>query len=223
MKQTVEEHLKDPTYALLQEVEARLQEEAAILEELCDLVLPAARPTAGSIHEAHAVPEQEEDVAALEALCGSLPARQRQAEWLAAPALQLSGGMDFLDATHQGKDGDTGLVATEEYWFLLDGRFAKVQRLGSVRVTGNQLLVTRHTLIAARLVGSYEVARSISLPDAFVTLRRSLYPLQGLPGLEHVADLDERRARFDSIVKQYMKLVSSQAQGLRQVGDSPAE
>lgn len=212
----------DPTLALYEQHEARLQEEAAILDEACAVVLPEIKLVAKPIREAFTESEPSENPAELEALSGSLPARYRQTDWLDLPAFQLDGATNYMGAFTDAQDGDSGVFTSKGYYLLVDGRLAEVHGLGTWRVTGNDLRNTRHTIISTREVTSKEVVSDSSMTDLFMKLRRSLHlGLEALEG-QHVADLSERRKRLDEIVVQYIAIVKGLAEGLRRVGDSPA-
>jgi hypothetical protein len=155
-------------------------------------------------------------------MCGSLPSRHRQADWLDVPAFHLDGAMNFLGAFTDAQDGDTGVHTSKAYYLLVDGRLVEVHGLGTWAVIGKELRDVRRTIVSTREVTPKDVVSEIHLTDLFMKLRHSLHlSLQGLEG-QHVPDLAERRARIDQIVNQYMTLVQEFAVGLRRVGDSPA-
>jgi hypothetical protein len=212
----------DPTFQLYDQHEARLQAEAAILEEACDIVLPEIKLVAKPIREATADTEPSENLGELEALCGSLPARHRQSEWLDVPAFHLDGSMNFLGAFTDAQDGDTGVLTSKAYYLLVDGRLVDVHLLGTWRVVGSELRDTRHTIVSTRVLTPKDVVAEVSLTDLFMKLRHSLHlSSEALEG-QHAPDLAQRRARFDEIVDHYRQLVAEHAEGLRRVGDSPA-
>jgi len=209
----------DPTTVLYDKHEARLQAEAAILEEACDIVLPEIKLVAKPIRAAFSEPS--ENLAELETLCGSLAARHRQADWLDVPAFHLDGSTNFLGAFTDAQDGDTGVHTSKAYYLLVDGRLIEVHALGTWAVIGNELRDVRRTIVSSREMTPKEVVGEIHLTDLFMKLRLSLHlSLKGLEG-QHVPDLRERRARFDEILTQYTTLVQRLAEGLRRVGDSP--
>lgn len=212
----------DPTEQLYDQHEARLQSEAAILEEVCGLVLPEIKLVAKPIREAFTESEPSENQAELETLSGSLPARYRQTEWLDLPAFQLDGATNYLGAFTDAQDGDSGVFTSKGYYLLVDGRLVEVHGLGTWRVTGNDLRNTRQTIVSTREVTLKEVVGDCSMTDLFMKLRRCLH--LGVKELEgqHVADLAERRKRLDEVVVQYLRIVKGMAEGLRRVGDSPA-
>jgi hypothetical protein len=210
----------DPTSVLYDKFEARLQAEAAILEEACDIALPEIKLVAKPIRTAFSEPS--ENLAELETLCGSLPARHRQAEWLDVPAFHLDGATNFLGAFTDAQDGDTGSHISKAYYLLVDGRLVEVHGIGTWALIGKELRDVRRTIVSSREVTPKEVVGDVNVADVFMKLRHSLHlSLQGLEG-KHVPDLGERRARFDEIVMQYTSLVQRFAEGLRRVGDSPA-
>ncbi len=212
----------DPTLQLYEQHEARLQEEAAILEEACAIVLPEIKLVAKAIREAFTESEPSENLAELKTLSGSLPARYRQTDWLDLPAFQLDGATNYLGAFTDAQDGDSGVFTSKGYYLLVDGRLVEVHGLGTWRVTGSDLRNTRHTIVSTREVTSKEVVSDSSMTDLFMKLRRSLHlGLEALEG-QHVPDLAVRRKRLDEIVVQYMGIVKELAEGLRRVGDSPA-
>lgn len=210
----------DPTSVLFERHDARLQAEADILEEACDIVLPEIKLVAKPIRTAFSEPS--ENLAELEALCGALPARHRQAEWLDVPAFHLDGATNFLGAFTDAKDGDTGVHTSRAWYLLVDGRLVEVHALGTWAVVGTEMRDVRRTLISTREVMHKEVVSEVHLTDVFMKLRLALH--LSLPSLEgqHVADLAERRARLDQIVMQYMTTVHEFGKALRLVGDSPA-
>ncbi|MFL5350179.1 MAG: hypothetical protein ACJ8AT_35845 [Hyalangium sp.] len=212
----------DPTLELYEQHEARLQEEAAILEEACAIVLPEIKLVAKPIRAAFTESEPSENQAELESLSGSLPARYRQTDWLDLPAFQLDGATNYLGAFTDAQDGDSGVFTSKGSYLLVDGRLVEVHGLGTWRVMGNDLRNTRHTIVSTREVTSKEVVSDASMTDLFMKLRRSLHlGLEALEG-QHVPDLAERRTRLDEIVVQYIAIVRGLAEGLRRVGDSPA-
>jgi hypothetical protein len=213
----------DPTFQLYEQHEAQLQAEAAVLEEACDIVLPEIKLVAKPIRAAFMEDsEPSENLAEFEALCGSLPARYRQTDWLDVPGFHLEGAMNCLGAFTDAKDGDSGVLTGKAYYLLVDGRLVEVHDLGTWRVTGNELRVTRRTIVSAREVTAKEVVAQVRLTDLFMKLRHSLHlSLKALEG-QHVPDLAERQKRFDEIVVQYMDIVKGQSEALRRVGDSPA-
>jgi hypothetical protein len=209
----------DPTSVLFQKHDARLQAEAEILEEACDIVLPEIKLVAKPIRQAFSEPS--ENLAELEALCGALSARYRQSSWLDVPAFHLDGATNFLGAFTDAQDGDTGVHTSKAYYLLTDGRLIEVHALGTWAVVGTELRDVRRTIIATREVVPKDVVTEIHLSDVFMKLRHVLHmSLQGLEG-QHVPDLADRRARLDEIVTQYMRTVQRFAEGLRRVGDSP--
>jgi hypothetical protein len=210
----------DPTSVLYERHDARLQAEADILEEACDIVLPELKLVAKPIRAAFAEPS--ENLAELEALCGSLPARHRQAEWLDVPAFHLDGATNFLGAFTDAKDGDTGVHTSRAWYLLVDGRLVEVHALGTWAVVGTEMRDVRRTIISTRELMHKEVVSEVHLTDVFMKLRLALHLT--LPGMEgqHVPDLAERRARLDQIVMQYMTTVHEFGKALRNVGDSPA-
>jgi hypothetical protein len=210
----------DPTPVLYERHDARLQAEADILEEACDIVLPEIKLVAKPIREAYSEPS--ENLAELEALCGALPARHRQAEWLDVPAFHLDGATNFLGAFTDAKDGDTGVHTSRAWYLLVDGRLVEVHALGTWAVVGTEMRDVRRTIISTREVMHKEVVSEVHLTDVFMKLRLALH--MRLPGLEgqHVPDLAERRARLDQILLQYMTTVHEFGKALRNVGDSPA-
>ncbi len=215
-------HAPDPTFRLYDHHEARLQAEAAVLEEACDIVLPEIKLVAKSIRSSFTDSEPSENLAELETLCGALPARHRQSDWLDVPAFHLDGAMNFLGAFSDAQNGDTGVHTSRAYYLLVDGRLVEVHALGTWRVTDNELRDTRRTIVSTREVTHKDVVAEIHLTDLFMKLRHSLHlGLEALEG-QHVADLPERRARFDEIIMQYMQIVKDLAESLRRLGDSPA-
>lgn len=210
----------DPSSVLLDKFESRLQAEAAILEEACDIVLPEIKLVAKPIRTAFSEPS--ENLEELEKLCGTLPARHRQADWLDVPAFHLDGATNFLGAFTDAQDGDTGIHMSKAYYLLVDGRLVEVHGVGSWAVVGTELRDVRRTIVSSREVTHKEVVNDANVADVFMKLRHSLHmSLHGIEG-KHVPDLGERRARFDEIVMQYTSLVQRFAEGLRRVGDSPA-
>ncbi len=211
----------DPTFKLYDAYEVRLDAEAAILEEVCDIVLPEIKLVAKPIRVSTADTEATASVAELETLCGSLPARHRQSEWLDVPAFHLDGSLNFLGAFTDAQDGDTGVLTSKAYYLLVDGRLVEVHLIGTWQVVANELQRTRQTIVATRVVTPKEVVGSVSLTDLFMKLRHSLHlSMEALEG-QHVPDLAERRERFDAIVRQYTQLVKDHTERLRRVGDSP--
>jgi hypothetical protein len=210
----------DPTMVLWEKHDARMQAEAAILEEAIDLVLPEIKLVAKPIRQAFSEPS--ENLAELETLCGALPARHRQADWLDVPAFHLDGATNFLGAFTDAQDGDTGVHTSKAYYLLTDGRLVEVHALGTWAVVGTEMRDVRRTIISTREVMPKDLVTESHLTDVFMKLRHALHmSLQGFEG-QHVPDLAERRARLDEIVTQYMRCVQRFAENLRRVGDSPA-
>jgi hypothetical protein len=212
----------DPTFQLYDHHEARLQAEAAILEEACDIVLPEIKLVAKSIRASFMDSEPSESLPELEALCGSLPARHRQAEWLDVPAFHLDGAMNFLGAFTDAQDGDSGVLSSKAYYLLVDGRLIEVHALGTWRVTENELRDTRRTIVSTREVTAKEVVGEVSLTDLFMQLRNSLHLSSAALEGQHAPDLVARQTRFDEIVEHYIDLLKQHGEGLRRVGDKPA-
>jgi hypothetical protein len=220
--QGAESKAPDPSAQLFNEHDARLQAEAAILEESCAVVLPEIKLVAKPIRASTTDTEPSESLAELEALCGSLPARHRQSEWLDVPALHLDGGVNFLGAFTDALEGDVGVLTSKAYYLLVDGRLVEVHLLGTWRVINGELRAARQTLVSTRVVTEKDVVGQVSLADLLMQLRHTLHlSSEALEG-QHVPDLAERRERFDEIVIQYMQLLKDHAEGLRRVGDSPA-
>jgi hypothetical protein len=210
----------DPVVKLYEEYDARLQAEATILDKLCEIALPEIKLVAKPVRTPGADAEPAEGKAELEAICGSLPARHRQSEWLDVPGMHLDGATDFLGAFTDARDGDSGVLTSKEFYLLVDGRLVEVHTLGTWRVINGELRDTLRTIISTRVVTSKDVVLAASLTDLIMKLRQSLHlALTALEG-KHVPDLEARRARFDGYVIQYWEHVQAHVEGLRRLADT---
>jgi hypothetical protein len=210
--------LPDPGALLYVALDERQRAEAAVLEELIDLVLPElplmARPL-----RAHYTSQDE--VAEVEALAGTQPARHRQAEWLDVPGHRIAGSRPFLGAARDSQEGETGMLISHGLWLLTDGRLVEVCAMARTRLAGKRLL-QQWALLETRVVQPLEAVADFPFEAMLLNLRGQLR--LNAPELQdkHVADLSERQASFDAVVTAYTHLVSSFAEDLRRAGDSPA-
>ncbi len=215
--------ITDPTLLLHRENEARLAAEAALLDALFALVIPECRLLARSIRAFYAPSHPDEDASRLNALFGALPARHRQSEWLDAPAVHLCGFSEHPGAFHDAREGDAGASLTQAYWLLMDGRVIEVHLVGTWSVKAGQVQPTGQTLVGTRVAQTLDAVRAAGgLTDILMTLRRGLHLDYKVLEGKHVPDLAERQARFDAIVKDYLRLVTAQSDGLKRVGDGLA-
>jgi hypothetical protein len=215
--------LEDPQdaafWSSLESLESVVEAKAALLSELIELVLPAAKLTARPIRSFDRVSDPAR-VQALEALFGSLPARQRTAPWLDLPAVCLRGDKMPADMIAARAD-DTGIIQARELFLLMDGRLASVESVGTWRIV-DQRLVADTTIVRACEVKPDEVIRESNLMFLLVFLRELLREKN--PALEgqNVPDLAERRERFDALVAGLGRAMAEHVVHLRRVGDSPA-
>jgi hypothetical protein len=206
-------------WSSLKSLESVVEAKAGLLSELIELVLPAAKRTARPIRSFDKVSDPAR-VQALEALFGSLPARERMASWLDQPAVCLLGDKMPADmfAAHAE---DSGIIQARELFLLMDGRLAWVESVGTWRIV-DQRLVADTTIVRACGAKPDEVIRESNLMFLLVFLRELLR--DNNPALEgqQVPGLAERRERFDELVAGLGRAMAEHAVHLRRVGDSPA-
>lgn len=215
----VEDPRDEAFWSSLESLESVVEAKAALLSELIELVLPAAKLTARPIRSFDRVSDPAR-VQALETLFGSLPARQRMAPWLDLPAVCLRGDKMPADMVAARAD-DTGIIQARELFLLMDGRLASVESVGTWRIVDQRLLADT-TIVRACEVKPDEVIRESNLMFLLVFLRELLNEKN--PALEgqNVPDLAERRERFDALVAGLGQAMAEHVVHLRRVGDSPA-
>jgi hypothetical protein len=212
----------DPTSELYSRIEERAKAEAAVLEELIDIVLPELRLLAKPIREDAALEGEARQQALLEELFGSLPARARQAEWLDVPGVHLGGSLKMQGMFGAFQPDDRGAVTGSMLFLLVDGRLVEVHQAGIWSSQGKVINKSTSVIVATRVVKAADIMREYELVDMIMALRNALHmDLQVLKD-RHVPDIAERRVRFDAIVTEYTKLMSQHCEQLRRVGDSPA-
>ena len=212
----------DPAGALYSRIEERAKAEAAVVEELIDIVLPELRLMAKPVRVICALEEDEQQQARLAELFGSLPARQRQAEWLDVQGLHLAGNLDHLGMFSGFEPHDSGVVTGRRLFLLVDGRLVEVHQAGTWSAQDRTINKSTALIVATRVVKAVEVMRDYELVDMIMALRNVLHLDLKVLKDRHVPDLADRQARFDAIVGEYTKLVTEHAEQLRRVGDNPA-
>jgi hypothetical protein len=212
----------DPTAELYTRIEERARAEAAVVEELIDIVLPELNLLAKPIRADCSIAGEERQRAMLEDLFGSLPARQRQAEWLDVRGVHLAGGLKNHGRLEGFQPNDSGAFTGASLFLLVDGRLVEVHQAGVWSSRERTIDKSTTVVVATRVVKAAEVMRDYELVDMIMALRNVLHVnLKVLEG-RHVADLSERQARFDAIVVEYTRQVGQHTEQLRRVGDSPA-
>lgn len=206
-------------WSSLKSVDAVAEAQAGLLSELIELVLPAAKLIAKPIRSFDKVSDPAR-VQALEALFGSMPARERTAPWLDMPAVSLLGGKMPEDLS-EARAGDSGIIQARELFLLMDGRLASVESVGTWRIE-EQRLVADTTLVRACEVTPYEVIRESNFMLLLVVLRELLRDKNPFLEGPHDPGLAERRERFDALVAGLGQAMAEHATHLRRVGDSPA-
>ena len=213
---------QEPSGELYMRVEERARAEAAILEELIDIVLPEVKLLAKPIRSHCALEGGERQRAQLEDLFGSLPARQRQAEWLEVRGMCLAGGLRNQALFGGFQPNDSGALTGSRLFLLVDGRLVEVFQAGTWSSEDKTINTSTAVIVGTRVVKAAQVMRDYELVDMVMALRNVLHvSLKVLEG-RHVPDLTERQARFDAIVSEYAKLVGQHSEQLRRVGDNPA-
>jgi hypothetical protein len=212
----------DPTTELYTRIEERAKAEAAVVEELIDIVLPEVKLLAKPIRSACTLEGEKRQQALLEDLFGSLAARQRQSEWLDVPGMHLAGSIENHGMFHGFQPNDSGATTGSNLLLLVDGRLVEVHLAGTWKSQGNMINEVTTVIVATRVVKAADVMRDYELVDIIMLLRNVLHDdLQVLKD-RHVPDIAERQVRFDAIVTEYTKLVSQYSEQLRRVGDNPA-
>lgn len=183
-------------------IEEQSKAEAAIVEELIDIVLPELKLLAKPIRADWLFKEEgdERQRALLQELCGSLPARQSQAEWLDVAGISLAGSLGNPALYGDFQPHDTGALIGSRLYLLVDGRLVTVQLAGTWRSQDRTIGTSTLVMVGTRVVKAVEVMRDYALVDMSLALRNALHlDLKVLAG-RHVPDLPERPARFDAIV-----------------------
>jgi hypothetical protein len=213
----------DPTFQLLQKVDAHDRALAGVLEELIDIALPEVRLMARPVRATFVRdPEGNRvDLTDLEAFAGSAPARYGQADWLDVAGHRLEGGMNSIGFVKEAQEGDRGLSHGHALFLLVDGRLVAVEAVGAWLAIEKRFH-TQNTIIRTRTLTALEAVKEFNFPMMIMSLRSQLHLDFTFLAGKHVPDLSERRARFDSIVAEYTKLIGAQAEGLRRAGDNPA-
>lgn len=210
--------LPSPDALLYVSLDELQRAEASVLEELIDIVQPELGLTA-RILRAHY--SSQDEVAEVEPLAGTQPARHRQAKWLDAPGHRIAGSRPFLGAAKDPQEGETGMLISHDLWLLTDGRLVEVCAVARTQFVSKRLL-KQWALLETHVARPQEAVADFPFARMLMNLRGLLHLEQ--PGLEgkHVEDLAERQARFDAVMKEYTDMVSTFAEELRRAGDSPA-
>lgn len=197
--------------------------EAAIFEELVDLVLPEIKLVARPVRALYAVRESDPhgDMATVSAFLGTQPVRHQQAEWLDAPGERLSGLGLHVGVPKDVKEGETGVLLDRDLWLLTDGRLVEVCSVGRWRIVSKRLHLQR-SIITTRMIEGHEAVNEFPLDGVLINLRGYLHRDYALMRLEPGPQLAERQERFDTLLTEYTRLMTARTEGLRRVGDSPA-
>ncbi|HYH94540.1 hypothetical protein [Hyalangium sp.] len=197
--------------------------EAAIFEELVDLVLPELKLMARPVRNMYATREGDPhgDMATILAFLGSQPVRHQQAEWLDVPGERLDGLGLHVGVPKDVKEGETGVLLDRDLWLLTDGRLVEVCCVGRWRIVSKRLHLQR-SIITTRVIEGHEAVNVFPLDGVLINLRGYLHRDDALMRLEPGSNLAERRERFDALLTEYTRLMKTRTEGLRRAGDSPA-
>jgi hypothetical protein len=212
----------NPTVELYSRIEEQAKAEAAIIEELIDIALPEVKLMAKPIRTDSLLAGEERQRAVLEDVFGSLPARQRKAEWLDVPAISLAGRLENQALYGDFQPNDSGAFTGSRLYLLMDGRLVEVQLAGTWSSQDRTIDKTTLLIVGTRVVKAVDVMREYELVDMIMALRNALHVNLKVLANRHVPDLAERQTRFDAIVNEYTKLVGQHCEQLRRVGDNPA-
>lgn len=210
--------LPDPGALLYVALDNRQRAEAAVLEELIDIVLPELGLMAKTLRSHYS---SQDEVGEGELLAGTQPARHQKAEWLDVPGHRIQGSRPFLGSAKDLQEGETGMLIGHELWLLTDGRLVEVCAMARTRLVSKRLL-KQWTILETHVIQAIEAVADFPFEGMLMSLRNQLRLNQPALADKHVADLAERQARFDAVVTAYTDLVSSFAEDLRRAGDSPA-
>jgi hypothetical protein len=211
-----------PDALLFMARDAQNRAEAAIFEELVELVLPEVKLMARPVRSLYTSRDgdQHGDMALVSAFLGSQPVRHHQAEWLDHPGERLAGLGLNVGVPKDVKDGETGVLLGRDLWLLTDGRLVEVCCVGRWRIVSKRLYLQR-SVITTRLIEAHEAVNEFPLDGVLINLRGYLHRDYTLMRLEPGPQLDERQARFDVLLTEYTRLMTARTEGLRRVGDSP--